>query len=270
LRQAGAEVVFSTVLGDDALKDFVVKDLEAAGIECHAVIDPTRPTTQKNAFITNGYRLLKVDKLDNRPISEQIVGALKDELARHEVDVVVFSDFRHGIFNKVTIPQLTEALPEGVMRVADSQVANRWGNILEFQNFDLITPNEREARFALGDQDSTIRPLALDLYKQSGCKLLILKLGERGMITYRAPSYEVRAFFTVDSFADRVVDPVGAGDALLAYAALSMVATKSNVISSILGALAAAVACEQDGNEPVKPEDVLKKLNALEKRSRFE
>lgn len=270
LRQAGAEVVFSTVLGDDALKDFVLKDLEAAGIECHAVIDPARPTTQKNAFITNGYRLLKVDKLDNRPISEHIVEALKAELSKHEVDVVVFSDFRHGIFNKVTIPQLTGALPEGVMRVADSQVANRWGNILEFQDFDLITPNEREARFALGDQDSTVRPLALDLYKKAGCKLLILKLGERGMITYRAPSPQVRSFFTVDSFADKVVDAVGAGDALLSYATLSMVATKSNVVGSILGALAAAVACENDGNEPVKPEDVLKKLNALEKRSRFE
>jgi rfaE bifunctional protein kinase chain/domain/rfaE bifunctional protein nucleotidyltransferase chain/domain len=270
LRQAGAEVVFSTVLGDDALKDFVLKDLEASGIECHAVIDSTRPTTQKNAFITNGYRLLKVDKLDNRPISEHEVDALKDELAKHKVDVVVFSDFRHGIFNKVTIPQLTEAIPAGATRVADSQVANRWGNILEFQDFDLITPNEREARFALGDQDSTVRPMALDLYKKAGCKLLILKLGERGMITYRAPSHEVRAFFTVDSFADRVVDAVGAGDALLSYAALSMVATKSNVIGSILGALAAAVACEHDGNNPVKPDDVLKKLNALEKRSRFE
>ena len=270
LRQAGAEVVFSTVLGDDALKDFVLKDLEASGIECHAVIDPTRPTTQKNAFITNGYRMLKVDKLDNRPISEHEVNALKDELAKHKVDVVVFSDFRHGIFNKVTIPQLAEAIPAGATRVADSQVANRWGNILEFQDFDLITPNEREARFALGDQDSTVRPMALDLYKKAGCKLLILKLGERGIITYRAPSHEVRAFFTVDSFAERVVDAVGAGDALLSYAALSMVATNSNVIGSILGALAAAVACEHDGNNPVKPEDVLKKLNALEKRSRFE
>ena len=270
LRQAGAEVVFSTVLGDDGLKDFVLKDLEASGIECRAVIDPTRPTTQKNAFITNGYRMLKVDKLDNRPISEHEVNALKDELAKHKVDVVVFSDFRHGIFDKVTIPQLAEAIPAGATRVADSQVANRWGNILEFQDFDLITPNEREARFALGDQDSTVRPMALDLYKKAGCKLLILKLGERGIITYRAPSHEVRAFFTVDSFADRVVDAVGAGDALLSYAALSVVATKSNVIGSILGALAAAVACEHDGNNPVKPEDVLKKLNALEKRSRFE
>ncbi len=270
LRQAGAEVVFSTVLGDDALKDFVIKDLEAAGIDCHPVIDSTRPTTQKNAFITNGYRMLKVDKLDNRPISEHTVETLKDQLSSHPVDVVVFSDFRHGIFNKVTIPQLAEAVPPDAMRVADSQVANRWGNILEFQDFDLITPNEREARFALGDQDSTIRPLALDLYKKAGCKLLILKLGERGMITYRAPSPEVRSFFTVDSFVDNVVDAVGAGDALLSYATLSMVATKSNVIGSILGALAAAVACENDGNNPVAPEDVLKKLNALQKRSRFE
>jgi len=270
LREAGAEVVFSTVLGDDALKDFVLQDLQACGIECHAVIDATRPTTQKSAFITNGYRLLKVDKLDNRPISDQIVDTLKGELASHKVDVVVFSDFRHGIFNKVTIPQLTDAIPKETMRVADSQVANRWGNILEFQNFDLITPNEREARFALGDQDSTVRPMALDLYKKAGCKLLILKLGERGIITYRAPSHEVRAFFIVDSFADKVVDAVGAGDALLSYATLSMVATKSNVIGSVLGALAAAVACEHDGNNPVKPEDVLKKLNGLEKRSRFE
>ena len=68
-----------------------------SGIECRAVIDPTRPTTQKNAFITNGYRLLKVDKLDNRPISEHEVNALKEQLTKHKVDVVVFSDFRHGI-----------------------------------------------------------------------------------------------------------------------------------------------------------------------------
>jgi len=270
LRKAGAEVLFSTVVGNDALKDFVLKDLEAAGIRCGLVIDPTRPTTHKNAFITNGYRMLKVDKLDNRPISEKALAQLKSALAGHSAEAVVFSDFRHGIFNRVTIPQLAAAVPPGVARVADSQVANRWGNILEFQNFDLVTANEREARFPLGDQGSTVRPLALELYKKSGCKTLILKLGERGIITYRAPNPEVRSFFTVDSFADRVVDPVGAGDALLAYATLSLIATKSNVIASILGSLSAAVACEHDGNNPVSPEDVLKKLNALEKRARFE
>jgi hypothetical protein len=65
---------------------------------------------------------------------------------------------------------LTKAIPKKTFKVADSQVASRWGNILEFKGFDLITPNEREARFSLGDQDSILRPLALNLFKQSKAK----------------------------------------------------------------------------------------------------
>lgn len=72
LRAAGADVTFTTVLGDDALKDLVLEDLGAAGIKVNAIIDPTRPTTNKNAFIADHYRLLKVDKVDNRAISGKI------------------------------------------------------------------------------------------------------------------------------------------------------------------------------------------------------
>jgi len=268
LKAAGAEVVFSTVLGNDNLADFALKDLEAAGVECIPIVDQTRPTTNKNAIIAGGYNLLKVDTLDNRSISERILKALCSQVADTPADIVVFSDFRHGMFNRETIPPLIKALPADVFRVADSQVASRWGNILEFNGFDLITPNEREARFALGDQDSVVRPLGLELYRQSGCKTLILKLGERGLMTFRSvPEQEedVRAFFAVDTFTERVVDAVGSGDALLAYAALSMVATKNAVIASVLGSLAAAVECGHEGNVPVRPKDVLDKLDRFER-----
>lgn len=270
LRQAGAAVKFSTVLGDDLFKDFVLSDLSASGVECDSMIDHTRPTTQKNVFITGGHRLLKVDTLDNRPISDKILQQVKTSLSNSGVDVFIFSDFRHGIFSQRTIPELIGCLPERGLRAADSQVASRWGNILDFQGFDLITPNEREARFALGDQDSVIRPLALELYKKAQCKTLLLKLGDRGIITYRTSSDDVRAFFTVDSFASNVIDPVGAGDALLAYSALALVASQSTVIASILGSMAAAVACEHEGNTPVSPADVLKKLEAVEKQMQYE
>jgi rfaE bifunctional protein kinase chain/domain len=266
LRAAGAEVAFSTVLGDDELAAFVRDALVEEGIECLAVEDPTRPTTRKSNYIAGGYRLLKVDRVDNRPISDRIVDEFQRALSSTAADVVVFSDFRHGVFSRETIPLLTESIPEGPLRVADSQVASRWGNILDFQGFDLITPNEREARFALADQDSVVRPLALELFRRSGCGTLMLKLGERGIITYRAPSHEVRAFFTIDSFADPVVDAVGAGDALLAYAGLALRATGSSVIASVLGAMAAGVACEHDGNTPVRPDQVLAKLERVEQR----
>jgi bifunctional ADP-heptose synthase (sugar kinase/adenylyltransferase) len=270
VRKAGASVRFSTVLGNDPLKDFVTTDLVASGIECDAIVDRTRPTTQKTVYIAGDYRMLKVDRLDNRPISDRILEQLKKSLSSHPVDAVVFSDFRHGIFSRGSIPELTAASPEGALKAADSQVANRWGNILEFKGFDLLTPNEREARFALADQDSVIRPLALELYMRAECKTLILKLGERGLITYRAPSGDVRSFFTIDSFVDNLVDAVGAGDALLSYATLALVTTGSSVIASILGAMAAAVACEHDGNNPVDPADVVKKLEAAEKQVHYQ
>jgi rfaE bifunctional protein kinase chain/domain/rfaE bifunctional protein nucleotidyltransferase chain/domain len=265
LRAAGAQVRFSTVLGNDSLKDFVLDDLKKAGVETKAIIDGTRPTTNKNAIVAENYRLLKVDTLDNRSISDRILEQLRKQISQQDSQAVVFSDFRHGIFNRHTIPELASAIPSGVFRVADSQVASRWGNILEFEGFDLITPNEREARFALGDQDSVVRPLALELHRRSKCKTLILKLGERGIITYRSNSpVDYRAFFAIDSFTERVVDAVGAGDALLAYSTLAMASTGSEVIASILGCMAAGVECEHDGNWPVTAETVRKKIHRVE------
>ena len=267
---AGAQVTFSTVLGNDHFRSVVLEDLSTFGVHCQPIIDETRPTTNKNAVVASNYRLIKIDTVDNRSISDSIVEKLKQQIVDTKTQAITFCDFRHGIFNRGTIPELISAISPGVFRVADSQVASRWGNILEFQGFDLITPNEREARFALGDQDSVVRPLALELHKRSNCKMLILKCGERGIITYRKHDEDFRAFFVVDSFAERVVDAVGAGDALLAYATLAKVATGNAVIAAILGNLAAGVECENDGNWPVTPEHVLKKIDKIEAQVRYE
>jgi len=186
------------------------------------------------------------------------------------VDAVVFSDFRHGIFNRRTIPKLIAAISAGVYKVADSQVASRWGNITEFKGFDLITPNEREARFALGDQDSGVRPLASALYDAARCKTLILKLGERGVLTCSSSDHQsLDSFVVVDSFVERVVDAVGAGDALLAYATLSKLATGSDAVATILGSMAAACECEYDGNIPITPNDVRRKIESVERQANY-
>ncbi len=270
LRAAGAEVLFSTVLGDDALKEFVLEGLKRSGVQCHPIIDSTRPTTNKNAIVAGGYRLLKVDTLDNRSISDDIVHKLTQTIVATPCDAVVFSDFRHGMFNRRTIPRLIEAIPPGAYKVADSQVASRWGNITDFKGFDLITPNEREARFALADQDSGIRPLASSLYDVAKCKTLILKLGERGVLTCRDSDHEsLDSFAVVDSFVDRVVDAVGAGDALLAYATLAMLETGKDTLATILGSLAAACECEYDGNIPVTPDDVRRKIDVIERQAAY-
>lgn len=269
LKAAGADVTFTTVMGDDALRNWATEQLEEAGVKLNVIVDSSRPTTNKNAIIADGYRLLKIDTLENRVISVPILEQFKEKISGVETDAVAFCDFRHGIFNRDTVPVLTDAIPKGAYTVADSQVASRWGNITEFQGFDLITPNESEARFALGDQESVVGSLCTQLVEKSKCKMLMLKMGKMGVLTSRpSGGGKENHYFSVDPFTDRVVDPVGAGDALLSYATLAMLATNNEVVATIIGSVAAACECEQDGNIPITPELVIAKLNETEKASK--
>jgi len=100
--------------------------------------------------------------------------------------------------------------------------------------------------------------------------MVILKLGDRGVLTVRpGQGNDLRSFFVVDSFVERVVDAVGAGDALLAYATLAMVADGNEVISTILGSFAAAIECEIDGNLPVSRDDVRERIGMVERRADY-
>jgi len=48
-----------------------------------------------------------------------------------------------------------------------------------------------------------------------------------------------------------------------------IIKTKSLVIASILGSLAAACECEKDGNIEITPEQIIEKLNLIEDSSSY-
>jgi sugar/nucleoside kinase (ribokinase family) len=101
------------------------------------------------------------------------------------------------------------------------------------------------------------------------CKLLVLKLGERGVIACRSREHEeLDSFFAIDSFASNCIDPVGAGDAMLAYATLAMLVGErdaaSDVAAVIIGSIAAAIECEHEGNVAVSADDVRARIDAVE------
>lgn len=266
----GAHVTLLTIAGDDDVYDFARRDLEASGVELRVITIPERPTTFKDAVVADGYRLLRVDDVDNSLIPDAVQDRMFKEVQGFSGDAVIFSDFRHGIFNRSTIEHFVSAPQPGIFKVADSQVASRWGNILDFHGCDLVTPNEQEVRFALADQDTVIRPLGSQLYEQMKCRTLILKLGSRGCLVFRDPEQEAqrRSFFTIDGIVRRpVLDPVGAGDALLAYSTVSHLLTGNEVVASIIGVIAAGLECEYEGNIQVTVGDVSERLGLLEKEA---
>ena len=266
LKSAGAKVKFCSVIGKDNLSKFIKKEIKRSGIKDLTITDNQRPTTEKKYFISDGYRLLKVDTVENSPIKTEILNKICNHIKKHKKGIVIFSDFRHGIFSKESIKKLKSSINKKVFKVGDSQVASRWGNILDFSDFDLITPNEREARFALADQDSSIRPLATKLYNKANCKTLIFKLGSKGILTLRRKfsNKDLRSFFVIDALEKNAIDPVGCGDALISYASLGLYVSKNPLIASILGSISASILCRINGNLPVTKKQVKKKLDQIQ------
>jgi rfaE bifunctional protein kinase chain/domain len=268
LKSLGAKVTLTTVVGNDKWKNFVIQEFKKSKVKLKVIVDNTRPTTNKNTIIANDYKLLKVDTLDNHPISEKILERIQSNVKKVECDAIIFSDFRHGIFNKSSIPLIIKSIKNNIFKVADSQVATRWGNITDFKNFDLITPNEKEARFSLADQDSSISNLTRQLALKTKFKNLILKLGEKGIVSVSSNKKNSYSFST-PSFVKNPIDAVGAGDALLSVATLSFLSTKSLVVASILGSIAAACECEFDGNVVIKKSQILDKINNIKELSNY-
>ena len=268
LKAAGAKVSFTSLVSNDKKGKFVKDQLRKNKITSTFFEEKNRPTTNKNTFISSNYRLLKVDTLSNAPITEETLEKILKNIKKSKSDIVVYSDFRHGIFNPSSITKLLNAIPKKIFKVGDSQVASRWGNITQFRNFDLITPNEREARFSLADQDSTVGKLAGLLLERTKYKNLILKLGSRGVFCngYVKNKYSP---FSIGAFAKNVVDPVGSGDALLAYSSLVLKKSKSLIKSSIIGSFAAACECETEGNIPVSYKNIVDKIKEIQKDIKY-
>ena len=97
-----------------------------------------------------------------------------------------------------------------------------------------------------------------------------MKLGEKGLFVNQTENKLKSKYFSIGSFTDNVADAVGAGDALLAYSTLSLMENKSAVAAAIIGSIAAACECEYDGNIPITPENVLEKLNKIEKKINYD
>ncbi len=256
-----------SIIGNDYAGKYIKNDLKKNKISFSFFKENNRDTTIKKSYWANNHKLIKINKVKNESVDNEILEKICNQIKKNkDSDIFVLSDFRHGIFNKFNNDIIFKSINKKKFKVADSQIASRWGNITEFKNFDFIAPTEKEARISLMEQDIPVRPLSDLLLKKTNANNLILKLGPNGLI---ALDKKRQAYIVLDSFADNIIDSTGAGDALLAYSTISLYLTNSLTIASILGNIAAACACETSNNEQVTKKMMIDKINSLEKNLDF-
>ena len=88
-----------------------------------------------------------------------------------------------------------------------------------------------------------------------------MKLGEKGLIAFEYPHGSVKESYPIDALARAVVDTKGAGDAVLALAALAASNKAHLLINAFLSSCAAALSVERMGNVLIPYQDLYSRVS---------
>ena len=109
--------------------------------------------------------------------------------------------------------------------------------------------DELEARLLLSDRASNLVDMWSDLINILNCEQLVVTRGRMGMLIGDSSGVKSQ----IPAMATNIVDPVGAGDAVLAAMSMCRAAALPEKISEIIAISFGALACQIVGNrEPVK------------------
>ena len=266
-RNLGADVHFFSVLGKDAIYEYVEKNLLSQGVHVHLYQDESRPTTLKQRFRTHQKTLLRVSHLRQHSISSEIKKLFYQDITEilSGMDLVIFADFNYGCLPQSLVDQVSLFCNQnGIMMVADSQSSSQIGDVSRFGNTTLLTPTEREARFAVHDFESGLVVLAEKLRQKASAENVIITLDEEGILIH-AGTKKKNEWLTdrLPAFNIAPKDVAGAGDSFLTCTSMAMAVGADIWKSSYLGSLAAACQVGRIGNIPLTPKDIKYEINGM-------
>ena len=261
------KVELFTVLGDrERYEDFISSRLNKT-IVPHFFTQENAPTTLKRRLI-DGYafnKLFEVYVMNDAGLSQEennrLLQLLKEKI--DEFDVVIVADFGHGAIDQA----VRELLIDRSLFLTVNTQANA-GNrgfhtISKYRKFDYACIAGHE--LALETRERSCRNLRKTIYstlKRLEGKQLVVTQGRNGC----ASCTEDGTYVQVPSFAEKVVDRVGAGDVFFAITSLAAALGASQEVSALLGNVVGSLAVEIIGNKkPIDKQAVEKYLTSLMK-----
>lgn len=263
IRALGARCRYLSVVGDDAPGRMVADTLARRGVDAVLLTDPERPTTYKIRYLVGKQKLLRVSRLSEAPLPRALERNALERIQAlvAQSDAVVVSDFVYGMITPRVLEAVVEAAhARGIPLYGDLQCSSQVGSVLKFKRFDLVCPNEREARIALGDNRSGLEKIARRLLARTECGALALTLGPDGFVLYERGGERSESFPALDP---NPLDVTGAGDALLSAMAVAGAAGWPLMRAGALAAGVAALAVGRMGNVPIPQEEVAPYLARL-------
>lgn len=263
VRALGADVAFLAVTGDDPEADELAGALTEAGVSPDRLIrQPGRRTLAKRRVMAAGQVICRVDQGDTGPIDSEAEARLIQHLEAvwPEVDAVIVSDYRYGVFTPGVVQalaRLQRQLPRVV--VGDSKRLTAFHAV----DFTAVKPNYCET-LRLLDCDPIERPDRIEfiaargdrLLEIAGAQVVAVTLDTAGSLVFERnrPPYRTYAEPRPASRAS------GAGDTYAASLALALAVGADVPTAAELAAAAATVVVDKDGTSCCTARELRSKL----------
>lgn len=251
VKALGGRPIPAGLIGDDETGGRILDILHEQGIDTRYLLKvPGGESPRKTRIMSGGehtrkQQVLRIDRLNRRPLSPELYGELEGVLDRllEDHELVLISDYLHRSVTAPVYRALRGKRPAGRFLVDSREHLNAFPGAFCF------TPNEPEMRRLYPSREirdsRDFLPLARELIREMNLQGLVLTRGQEGMTVFQESDSRVHEIPVHGSRS--IVDVTGAGDTVISVIGLGILSGLSLPRAARLANVAAGVAVMHPG-----------------------
>jgi rfaE bifunctional protein kinase chain/domain len=256
--------IFSVIGEDDAGKS-LDRLMTEQGIDTSYIIcSNARKTTDKTRIISRNQQMMRLDAETNTDLQttaeDALIGRIKDYIAAEKPAVIIFEDYNKGVLTERVIAEVISiCIQHNVITAVDPKRKN----FFSYKGVTIFKPNLKEVKDGLNllvdEPDNTSLNNIHQLLKhQLGHEISFITLSEKGVYYNNDEAGGI-----IPSHLRSIADVSGAGDTVIAVAALLYAATGNIKLMAEIANIAGGLVCEEVGTAAISKEKLLNECRLL-------
>jgi rfaE bifunctional protein kinase chain/domain len=252
-RSLGSEVFLLSVLGDDDDANTLEGLLQANHINTDYLLKSShRITTNKTRVISRNQQMMRLDAESiadlDADLEKELFSVVENFIRDKKPDVLIFEDYNKGVLTESIIHKVISLCKSaGVITAVDPKRKN----FFSYHEADIFKPNLKEVKEGLNllvdHIDLTmLNAIHTELQNVLDHKISLITLSDKGIF------YQEKAKAAlIPSHLRNISDVSGAGDTVIAVAAMVYAVTKNAHLMAEIANIAGGLVCEEVGTVAV-------------------
>jgi rfaE bifunctional protein kinase chain/domain len=264
-KSLGARVTMASVVGNDEDGKTLLRLLDEQGIQRELVQQsPDRITTTKTRILSRNQQMVRLDSEMKEELNIRDEHGFIDATLRflqiQKPDILIFEDYNKGVLKENVIEKIIRHCKSlGIMVAVDPKL----NHFLSYKGVDIFKPNLKEVREGLHLSLQQIDETQMDevhdlLYQHLHHQISFVTLSEKGVYFNNGKEGKI-----IPSHRRNIADVSGAGDTVIAVAAMVYAITKDAHKMAEWSNIAGGLVCEEVGVAPIDKEKFVKEISKL-------